>query len=97
MDPSNNRFFREAGDDEWYFIWSHEHAAWWASAGYTKSMTEARVFSRKQALAICTAALPGTAARMGTMPELPVRKEDAFALLDRYRGTFPDRAAEAWQ
>jgi hypothetical protein len=99
MDPTNNRFYREPGIDD-CLIWSLEHAAWWAPrlGGYTRSMTEARVFTRAEALRVCTAAMPGTASRTGRLPDLPVRREDAMALRTRFFGAFPDRQGhEAWQ
>ena len=98
MNAKDNRFYREPGDDA-YLVWSHEHAAWWAPAlgGYTKSLTAARVFSRHEALLVCTEAMPGAARKMGTLPELPVRREDAVMLRDRYRGMCPGLPAEAWQ
>ena len=75
-----------------YVIWSNEHHAWWAPGrmGYVHRLSEAGRYSRDTALAIAMSALPGTAARMGTLPELPIRLADAIAL------TAPD-AAEPWR
>lgn len=98
MNPSNNRFYREPGIDD-CLVWSLEHAAWWAPSlgGYTRSMSEARVFKHAEALRVCTDALPGTVSRTGRLPDLPVRREDAIALLNRFKGRFPDRQKEVWQ
>jgi hypothetical protein len=86
-----------ATERDLYLIWSNEHNGWWAGMqGYTARISEARAFSRAQAMQICTKAIPGTAERIGALPELPVRQTDALALVERYRGLFPDRV-EVWQ
>jgi len=61
-----------------YLIWSHEHSAWWGPGehGYTPELTEAGRYTREDALRICRKAMPGTAARLGALPELPVRLAD---------------------
>jgi hypothetical protein len=66
-----------------YLIWSHEHAAWWKKPrGYTKSLTEAGRYNKKSALDICAKAVPGTAERLGALPELPIRVEDIVDIFD---------------
>jgi hypothetical protein len=66
-----------------YLIWSFEHSAWWKKpSGYTKSLTEAGRYNKKSALKICSRAVPGTAEKLGALPELPVRLEDISAILD---------------
>lgn len=74
-----------------YLIWSHEHGAWWGpgGCGYTKSLTEAGRYDQKSALAICIKAVPGTSQRMGALPELPVRLEDAEAIRDAFFAQYP--------
>jgi len=66
--------------DVWspYLIWSHEHGAWWGPGGfgYTSNMDEAGRYSREEAIRICRKAIPGTAAELGALPELPVRLAD---------------------
>jgi len=66
-----------------YLVWSHEHGAWWGAAGlgYTTDVDKAVRFSRDAALRICRDAIPGTAARLGTLPELPVRLADLREIL----------------
>jgi hypothetical protein len=68
--------------EEIYLIWSHEHGQWWKSAahGYTSSPAEAGWYNREDALAICIKAIPGTAERLGALPELPVRLADLQAM-----------------
>lgn len=74
-------------NDDSYLIWSHEHAAWWGPGGclYLKRLSEAGRYTRDQALRICTDAMPGTAARLGALPELPVREDDVQEMISRYR------------
>ena len=82
-----------------YLIWSHEHDGWWSEGGwgYTRSMAAAARYSRAKALEICERAIPGTAARMDALPELPVREEDARVLAERFRATYPSVPPEAWE
>ena len=95
METKDNRFYRQRGADD-CFVWSHEHSAWWASpGGYTKSLTDARVFTREQAMTLCAAAIIGTAAKLKALPDLPVRREDVLRLRGDYLDAFPDRN-EAW-
>jgi hypothetical protein len=74
----------EANDE--YLIWSHEHGRWWGpgGCGYVSRMSQAGRYSREQALRICVKAVPGTADRMGALPELPVRLVDAETIRDRF-------------
>lgn len=67
-----------ADDSELYWVWSNEHRAWWAAGknGYRQRLAQAGVFSRAEAISICRQAIPGTAARMGLLPEIPVRVAD---------------------
>lgn len=70
-----------------YLIWSHEHGAWWtAGHGYARRLSEAGRYARTEAMRICANAIPGTANRIGALPELPVRLEDVMLLRDGYRG-----------
>jgi hypothetical protein len=71
--------------DGLYLVWSHEHGAWWrpGGLGYTPRLSEAGRFSRADALMICANAIPGTAARKGWLPELPIALTD---VLDMLRG-----------
>lgn len=73
-------------NDDSYLIWSHEHSAWWATGGhgYHRRLTLAARFSREQAMDICVKAMPGTAAHLGALPELPVREADVKEMLARY-------------
>jgi len=66
-----------------YLVWSHEHGGWWGSTGfgYTTNIGEAIRLPREEALAICRKAIPGTAQRLGTLPELPVRLADIKAVV----------------
>lgn len=81
-------------DNDLYLIWSHEHAAWWLhSGGYTKSLTAAGRYNKKSALKICAEAVPGTAAKLGALPELPVRLADVVTILD---GVDPRWHGGAW-
>jgi hypothetical protein len=66
-----------------YLIWSHEHGRWWlpGGRGYTTNLAEAGRYSRVRALTICARAIPGTAERLGALPELPVRLADLEAIL----------------
>ena len=70
-------------DDERYLIWSNEHAQWWRAGrgGYTHSLREAGVYLKAEAIKICRNAIPGTAERLGMLPEIPVRKADLELIL----------------
>ena len=73
--------------DEIYLIWSHEHGRWWmpGGRGYTKSPALAGRYSREAALRICRNAIPGTAERLGALPELPVLLADVEAMLENLK------------
>ena len=71
-----------------YLIWSHEHGAWWAAGrGYARWLSEAGRYTRTEAIRISANAIPGTANRIGALPELPARLEDVMLLRDGYRRT----------
>ena len=79
-----------------YLIWSHEHGRWWASpSGYTSHLSAARHFTREAALLACLHAMPGTARRMGALPELPVRLADVLAFTSAFLSEFPS-LGEDW-
>jgi hypothetical protein len=82
-----------------YAVWSNEHNAWWrgAQAGYTASRAEAGVYTREAALAICLAAIPGTAHRLGVLPEIPVAFEDLEEIARQYRSLYPSAPIDAWE
>lgn len=64
-----------------YFVWSHEHSAWWGPGrnGYTPDVTKAGIYTREVALEICVNARGGW--KPGTPPnEIPVRVVDQFAI-----------------
>jgi hypothetical protein len=65
-----------------YLIWSVEHNRWWGPGerGYVVSISEAGHYPREVALRVCTKAIPGTAHRMGRLPELPVRLADVLVI-----------------
>ena len=87
-------------DDEGaYLIWSHEHGAWWGpdGCGYVRSLAGAGRYGYSEAMNICTRAMPGTSARLGALPELPVREGDVLTLRDRFRSALPDIARETWE
>jgi hypothetical protein len=69
--------------DNHYLVWSTEHCAWWAPGhrGYVRDVAEAGRFPRHLALSICAAAMPGTAQRIGHLPEIPVRLVDAMSVI----------------
>ena len=64
--------------DDGYLVWSNEHGKWWRaqSMGYTRDVKDAGVYSREDAIKICRKAIPGTAGRIGMLPEIPVRLSD---------------------
>lgn len=61
-----------------YLIWSNEHQAWWGPGrcGYVRGLTQAGRYTRAEALKICKNAVPGTAADLGMLPEIPVHAMD---------------------
>lgn len=68
-----------------YLVWSNEHRRWWGRLdGYTPSLGDARVMSHDEALRTCVNAIPGTASRMGMLPELPVRLIDLLTIRDGF-------------
>lgn len=78
-----------------YLVWSHEHGGWWRSpSGYTPRMSEARTFSRLEALHVCADAMPGTAGRIGALPDLPVAVADLATLRNAYFRRFPEESAD---
>lgn len=81
-----------------YYIFSFEHGAWWMAGrrGYTKQLSKAGVYSRIEALQICTKALPGTASRMGAMPELPVPVADVAFIRDAFLAEYAIASGEPW-
>jgi hypothetical protein len=85
--------------DDVYLIWSHEHRAWWGpgECGYVASIGAAGRYSRAKALMICIQAVPGTAAQLGALPELPVREADLLELHKIYRSLLPALPPEPWE
>lgn len=65
-----------------YFVWSVEHNGWWGPGhrGYVNGLKHAGEYTRDEALKICADAL-GTAAHIGRIAEIPVRRQDVFAFL----------------
>lgn len=88
-----------ADDDKPYLIWSNEHRAWWEADGhgYTKSLAGAGRFSRVVALTICQKAIPGTAARRGLLPELPVLAADVLEMEAGFLSLYGDQTGEPWR
>ena len=86
-------------DDEVYLIWSHEHAAWWGpgGCGYYSGLAEAGRYGRSEAVAISANAIPGTAYRLGALPELPVRLADVETMRGAFRARFPEVPVEDWE
>jgi hypothetical protein len=84
---------------ETYLVWSMEHCGWWhcQGHGYTAKLSEARGFSRADALKVCTEAIPGQAARHGYLPELPVACEDIENMQQVYHTDFPSLPTECWE
>lgn len=82
-----------AAEIEYYLIWSVEHGAWWGPScvGYVPGIAQAGRFPRDVALMLCLKAIPGTAARMGALPELPVPLRDVLAFTSAYLAEFPNR------
>ena len=85
--------------DDAYFIWSHEHGAWWGPGrcGYVRSIAQAGRYSHAEAIDICANAIPGTSRKLGALPELPVLEADVMTMRDRFRAAFPDIEREAWE
>jgi hypothetical protein len=81
---------------ELYLVWSNEHGAWWGPArtGYVQRIENAGTYTHEQALQICTDAMPGTSARIGMLPEIPVRLADLEFMLQRFAGSYPGHDAE---
>lgn len=73
-----------------YLIWSHEHQQWWGpnASGYTRRLSLAGRYSKRQALEICYLAMPG-AEGLGALPELPVRLDDLESMRATYAAAFP--------
>lgn len=88
--------WHEHGADETYLIWSHEHGKWWGPGGhgYSASIGRAGRYTRQAAIAICLKAIPGTANRLGALPELPVRLADVMALRDQFAAAYPDSVGD---
>ena len=84
--------------DDAYFIWSHEHSAWWGPdlCGYVQSIAKAGRYSHAEALGICIRAMPGTSTQLGALPELPVRVADVAVMIEAYDGEFASRP-EPWR
>ena len=82
-----------------YLIWSAEHQAWWSSGGcgYVRHLSKAGRYTRADAIAISTHAIPGTAEMMGAIPEIPVRLEDIEVMQSLHRSAFPGREPERWE
>ena len=73
MDPDN------------FLIWSNANNAWWRadSAGYSQSIDEAGIYSKRDAMNICTFARDGWGS--DAIPsEIPVRQEDAIFCQQAY-------------
>jgi hypothetical protein len=79
------------GQPDVYLIWSNEHGLWWGrgSCGYVQSFADAGRYSRVEALKICANEIPGTAARLGMLPELPVRLVDVLAFTEVFLKKYP--------
>ena len=78
-----------------FMVWSHEHGGWWRrGTGYTRHMSEARIFSRDAALEVCRQAIPGTADRLGALPELPIALDDVRDFASEFMTAHP---GESWQ
>jgi hypothetical protein len=81
-----------------YLVWSHEHGAWWGPGrnGYTRRLSLAGRYTRAAAVEIATESIPGTADRMGDLPELPVRLADVEAMRERFHARF-QVPPQAWE
>jgi hypothetical protein len=71
-----------------YHIWSHEHGKWWGSFGngYTRRLSEAGRYTKRDAILICCRAMPGSALHLSAFPEIPVRRSDVQEVADLYNG-----------
>ena len=81
-----------------YLIWSHQNGGWWAAphgSGYVRSISKGARYSRQVALRICAEAIPGNAAQLGALPELPVLEADLREMRDHFLRS--DVATEAWE
>jgi hypothetical protein len=80
-------------DDDVYLIWSVEHDAWWRPGrqGYTHDIREAGRYTHREAMIICASAIPGTARKIGILPELPVRLTDLSLMRDLIDEQWRDR------
>ena len=79
-----------------YLVFSVEHLAWWkpGGRGYTKRMSEAGRYTRRQAVTISTRAIIGSMAmRDGILPELPVKLADVEEMRDRHYAEYSLRGA----
>lgn len=88
---------RKAAEPETYLIWSNEHFGWWGPLrrGYVSTLSEAGRYSREEALAICTRAIPGTAQRLGMLTEIPVRLTDVLTMQTAHKRHYPK--TESWE
>lgn len=71
-----------------YFIWSHEHRAWWGPdrTGYTRELDKAGLYTRAAAIEICINARGGW--HPGEPPpEIPVFHYDAIEVETTFRAT----------
>ncbi len=82
-----------------YLIWSHEHGAWCTPGhgGYVRELSRAGRYSRADALTICANAIPGTARRLGALPELPVPLSLVLIITQPYQGALRPLEREAWE
>ena len=78
-----------------YLIWSNEHGAWWGPdrCGYVARTADAGRYSPRQALQICTDAIPGRAPD-GPLPEIPVRLVDIEMMLELFGTSYPGHDPE---
>ena len=60
-----------------YLVWSNEHRGWWGPGrrGYVADIKDAGRYSRREALDICSNAMPGRPANEPPF-EIPVRAAD---------------------
>ena len=82
-----------------WLIWSNEHRAWWRAGGngYTMQVSQAGLYSEADALDICARAIPGTASRLGMLPEIPVSSVHMGLLVERFRVAHPMLPLEPWE
>ena len=79
---------------------SARRAAWNASGGgngYTMQVSQAGLYSEADALDICARAIPGTASRLGMLPEIPVSSVHMGLLVERFRVAHPMLPLEPWE